>query len=72
MYTLLGFQFFRESLRFQRRNYNPKEESNFYNFDNFPNSLICVFMIIIGDHWYDIFYDCFYYYYYYHLFLLFL
>jgi hypothetical protein len=59
MYTLLGFQFFRESLRFQRRNYNPKEESNFYNFDNFPNSLICVFMIIIGDHWYDIFYDCY-------------
>ena len=59
MYTLLGFQFFRESLRFQRRSYNPKEESNFYNFDNFPNSLICVFMIIIGDHWYEIFYDCY-------------
>ena len=59
MYSLLGFQFFRESLRFQRRSYNPKEESNYYNFDNFPNSLICVFMIIIGDHWYDIFYDCY-------------
>ena len=59
MYTLLGFQFFNNSLRFERDKFHAKSDSTFYNFDNFANSLVCVFMIIIGDHWYEIFYDCY-------------
>jgi len=59
MYTLLGFQFFNNSLRFVDGKFHANSESTFYNFDNFPNSLVCVFMVIIGDHWYEIFYDCY-------------
>ena len=59
MYTLLGFQFFNNSLRFDGDKFHAKSDSTFYNFDNFPNSLVCVFMVIIGDHWYEIFYDCY-------------
>ena len=59
IYTLLGFQFFRNSLKFNGKHYQPQSESNFYHFDDFLNSLMCVFMIIIGDHWYELFYDCY-------------
>jgi hypothetical protein len=59
MYALLGFQFFHDSLKFDGNDFQARENSNFYNFDNFPNSLLSVFMIIIGDHWYTFFYDCY-------------
>ena len=59
MYTLLGFSFFNDSLKFNDDTFSAKSNSNFYNFDNFPNSLVSVFMIIIGDHWYDLFYECY-------------
>ena len=59
MYTLLGFSFFNDSLKFDDDTFSAKSNSNFYNFDNFPNSLVSVFMIIIGDHWYDLFYECY-------------
>ena len=48
MYTLLGYSCF-----------NGKITGEMFNFDTFIDSFVCVFQIIIGDHWYDLFYRCY-------------
>ena len=47
MFTLLGYSFFNGAL-----------VNEIYNFDNFISSFITTFLIVIGDHWYDIFFAC--------------
>ena len=60
MYTLLGYSLFNNSLKFNKNGeYNAKKTSNDYNFDSFTQSLLSTFLIIIGDHWNDIFYQCY-------------
>ena len=60
MYTLLGYSLFNNSLKFNKNGeYNAKKSSNDYNFDSFSQSLLSTFLIIIGDHWNDIFYQCY-------------
>ena len=60
MYALLGYSLFNNSLKMNRNGqYNAKKSSYEYNFDSFLNSLLSVFLIIIGDHWNDIFYQCY-------------
>ena len=60
MYTLLGYSLFNNSLKFNKNGeYNAKKTSNDYNFDSFTQSLLSTFLIIIGDHWDDIFYQCY-------------
>ena len=62
MYALLGYSFFNVSLQHNTtiNGVNAvNANTHFYNFNNFPNSLICVFIIIIGDRWYELFYECY-------------
>ena len=40
IYTLLGFQFFRNSLKFNGKHYQPQSESNFYHFDDFLTMIL--------------------------------
>ena len=47
MFTLLGYSFFSGAL-----------VNEIYNFDNFISSFITTFLIVIGDHWYNIFFAC--------------
>ena len=47
MFTLLGYSFFNGAL-----------VNEIYNFDNFISSFIATFLIVIGDHWYNIFFAC--------------
>ena len=59
MYALLGFNFFKNSLKFNDERYKANSNSKFYNFDNLPNALVAVFRILIGYEWYEIYFDCF-------------
>ena len=59
MYALLGFNFFKNSLKFNDEKYKANSNSKFYNFDNLPNALVAVFRILIGYEWYEIYFDCF-------------
>ena len=60
MYSLLGYSLFHNSLRFSLNGeYSAKRRSSKFNFDTFFQSLLSTFLIIIGDHWEDLFYQCY-------------
>ena len=60
MYSLLGYSLFHNSLRFSLNGeYSAKRRSSKFNFDTFTQSLLSTFLIIIGDHWEDVFYQCY-------------
>ena len=61
MYALLGFSLFDNSLKFDAHSgkYSASSNSNSVNFDNLANCLISVFVVIIGDHWDDLFVECY-------------
>ena len=60
MYTLLGYSLFHNSLKIgSSGEYSVKKKSAEFNFDDFLQSLLSTFLIIIGDHWEDIFYKCY-------------
>ena len=60
MYTLLGYSLFHNSLRLSSSGeYLAKKKSAEFNFDDFFQSLLTTFLIIIGDHWEGIFYKCY-------------
>ena len=59
MYALLGFNFFKNSLKFNEEKYKANSNSKFYNFDNLPNAIVAVFRLLIGYEWYEIYFDCF-------------
>lgn len=46
MYTLLGYSCFHDTI-----------SDKVFNFDSFISSFVSVFHIIIGDHWYDVFFS---------------
>lgn len=61
MYSLLGHSLFNNSLRFSSYTgkYHSASNSNAFNFDDLLNSVISVFIIIIGDHWENLFTECY-------------
>ena len=59
IFALLGYSFFNNSLKYKNGVYFAVADSQYYNFDNFINSLVSVIIIIIGDHWIDLLFDCF-------------
>ena len=59
IFALLGYSFFKNSLKYKNGVYFAVADSQYYNFDNFINSLVSVIIIIIGDHWIDLLFDCY-------------
>ena len=59
IFTLLGYSFFHDSLRYKDGEYFAQANAEYFNFDSFINSLVSVLIIIIGDHWTDLLFDCY-------------
>ena len=59
IFSLLGYSFFHDSLKYRNGEFFAQADSQYYNFDSFINSLVSVLIILIGDHWADLFYDCY-------------
>ena len=59
IFTLLGYSFFHDSIRYKDGEYFAQATAEYYNFDSFINSLVSVIIIIIGDHWIDLLFDCY-------------
>jgi hypothetical protein len=57
IFTLLGQNFFNNSLKYKNDRFYAQADSEYYNFDNLINSLVCVIIIIVGDHWTDLLFD---------------
>ena len=59
IFSLLGYSFFHDSLKYKNGEYFAQASAEYYNFDSFVNSLVSVIIIIIGDHWTDLLFNCY-------------
>lgn len=59
-YSILGYYFFHGSLKYDNFMQFSQNASNYENnFDNFLNSLLTTLIILLKDHWDDLFYLCY-------------
>ena len=63
IYALFGYQIFNNKLKFnvltnEFTDDNRIAINNYYNFDNFGESVLSVFQVIIGDNWSKFYFDC--------------
>lgn len=58
IFTLMGMQFFAGNIKFDENDqFDLNGESPRYNFDNFRNAFLSVFIIFTGENWNEMMYD---------------
>ena len=60
IFSLMGHLLFQDSMKIDSNgNYRGENESYAFHFDDIVNSILSTFMIIIGEHWENLFYQCY-------------